>query len=467
MSELWQASAAVIAARVRGRETSAREEAEAALSRLDAVNGPLNAVVQRTDESALSAADAVDAAVARGEDPGPLAGVPVTVKVNVDQAGFATTNGLTLQKDLVAEHDNPVVANLKRAGAVIVGRTNTPAFSLRWFARNALHGNTLNPHDRTLTPGGSSGGAASACAAGIGAVAHGTDIAGSIRYPAYACNLHGLRPTLGRIPAANLSGPDRSMGALLTAVSGPLARTMEDVSLALRAMSAPDVRDPWQVPAPLEGPPVPRRVAYCPAPEGLALQPAVRAALDAAAAALEAAGWTVEEAAPPSFRESAALNLALWMAEFKAAGGEAKLEAEGDPDSMFVAPELMKIAAAGPITDPMAALQRRTTLLREWLLFLETFPVLLCPTSAETPFENHSDVASEADFARIYEAQLTQAGLPLTGLPGLNVATGSPGAPMGVQLVGRRYREDVLLEAGAAIAAASPAIAPLDPFAAG
>ncbi|MEM6745754.1 MAG: amidase family protein, partial [Pseudomonadota bacterium] len=217
--ELWQASAAVIAARVRARQTSAREEAEAALARLKAVNGEINAVVARTDETALAEADAVDASLARGEDPGPLAGVPVTVKINADQAGYATTNGLKLQKDLVAAEDNPVVSNLKRGGAVVVGRTNTPAFSLRWFARNSLHGTTLNPHDRRLTPGGSSGGAASACAAGIGAVAHGTDIAGSVRYPAYACNLHGLRPTLGRVAAANFSGPDRSMGALLTAVS--------------------------------------------------------------------------------------------------------------------------------------------------------------------------------------------------------------------------------------------------------
>jgi len=139
---------------------------------------------------------------ARGEALGPLAGVPVTVKVNVDQAGFATTNGLKIQRNLIAAEDNPVVANLKKAGAVIIGRPNTQAFSLRWFTRNGLHGHTKNPHDPTLTPGGSSGGAAAAVAAGIGAIAHGTDIGGSIRYPAYACGVHGLRPTLGRVPTA-------------------------------------------------------------------------------------------------------------------------------------------------------------------------------------------------------------------------------------------------------------------------
>src|SRR5690606_17503647 len=146
-----------------------------------------NAVVREMPEEALAAARAIDAAIARGDDPGPLAGVPVTTKENVDQQGFATTNGLRLQRDLVAREDSPVVANLRRAGAVIVGRTNTPAFSLRWFTRNSLRGHTLNPRNRAITPGGSSGGAAAAVASGIGAIGHGTDIGGSIRYPAYAC----------------------------------------------------------------------------------------------------------------------------------------------------------------------------------------------------------------------------------------------------------------------------------------
>ncbi|MEO0679282.1 MAG: amidase [Pseudomonadota bacterium] len=463
MTELWQASAGVIAARVRARETSAREEAEAALARLSAVNGALNAVVAVTEDEALAAADATDAALARGEDPGPLAGVPTTVKVNVDQDGQATTNGLTLQKDLVADQDNPVVANLKRAGASIVGRTNTPAFSIRWFCRNRLHGDTLNPHDAGITPGGSSGGAASACAAGIGALAHGTDIAGSVRYPAYACNLHGLRPTTGRVPAANFSGPDRTMGALLTAVSGPLARRIDDLRLGLEAMAAPDWRDPWHMPVPLVGPPLHKRAALCVAPEGLEVQPEVRAAVHGAAEVLEAAGWTVEEAEPPSLREAAALNMELWMADFGVAA-RPKLEAEGDPDAAFVAARLMEIA--GPDADAMAALQRRTGLIRRWQAFLERYPLLLTCSSAEAPFAAHSDLTSEADFARIYEAQLVQAGLPALGLPGLNVAVGRPGAPMGVQLTGPRFREDLLLEAGAVIEAAHPAITPVTPFAA-
>ncbi len=123
------------------------------------------------------------------------------LKVNVDQKGFATTNGVKLQRDLIAAVDSPVVANLRKAGAILLGRTNCPAFSFRWFTTNLLHGDTKNPRDPGITPGGSSGGAGAAVAAGIGHIAHGTDIAGSIRYPAYACGVHGLRPTLGRIPA--------------------------------------------------------------------------------------------------------------------------------------------------------------------------------------------------------------------------------------------------------------------------
>src|SRR3954468_7409227 len=183
MDDLWRLPAADLASLVRARKVSARDAALAALERLDAVNPAINAVVDHRPQDVLMQADAVDAAIARKEDPGLLAGVPVTVKVNIDQAGFATTNGVTLQRDLIAGRNSPVVDNLKKAGAVILGRTNTPAFSYRWFTTNLLHGDTYNPRDRSITPGGSSGGAGSAVAAGIGHIAHGTDIIGSIRYP--------------------------------------------------------------------------------------------------------------------------------------------------------------------------------------------------------------------------------------------------------------------------------------------
>lgn len=461
---LWRLSAAELAALVRSRQVSATEATRAALGRLAAVNPAINAVIAEMPEEALAAAAAVDAALAQGMDPGPLAGVPVTVKVNLDQKGHATTNGLRIQKDLVAEQDSPVVANLRRAGAVIIGRTNTPAFSLRWFTRNSLHGHTRNPRDPALTPGGSSGGAASAVTAGIGAIAHGTDIGGSIRYPAYACGVHGLRPTIGRIAAWNPSGPERAMGAQLMAVSGPIARTIADLRLGLAAMSQPDPRDPWWMPAPLQGPPLPRRAALCVAPEGMPVQAEVAAAVRDAGRRLEAAGWVVEEVAnTPPLAEPAQLQAMLWLAETRR-GLNAAIAREADPDATAVYGFMERLCPEPDLFAFQDALTRRATLLREWVLFLERFPVVLMPVSGELPFRDNSDSESFEGFQRIMAAQLPQVGLPLLSLPGLTVSTGLVGrAPVGVQLVGPRYREDVLLAAGEAIEAGGTPPAPVDP----
>src|SRR5256714_11932700 len=201
MQDLWRLSAADVASLIRSKKVSAKEAATAALARLDAVNPKINAVVDHKPSELLAEAAGIDAAIGRGEDAGPLAGVPVTVKVNIDQTGFATTNGLKLQRDAVAKSNSPVIDNLRKAGAVILGRTNCPAFSYRWFTTNLVHGDTKNPRDPGITPGGSSGGAGSAVAAGIGHIAPGTDIAGSIPYPAHAHGGHGPPPPAGPTPA--------------------------------------------------------------------------------------------------------------------------------------------------------------------------------------------------------------------------------------------------------------------------
>lgn len=463
MTDLWRLSATDLAARIRAKTVSATEVARDALARLDAANPRINAVVDHRPEQVLAEAAAVDAAMARGEDPGPLAGVPVTIKVNADQAGFATTNGLRLQKDLVAAQDSPVVANLRRAGAVVLGRTNTPAFSLRWFTRNSLHGHTRNPRDASITPGGSSGGAAAAVAAGIGAIGHGTDIGGSVRYPAYACGVHGLRPTLGRIPAWNATGAERHIGGQLMAVSGPIARTIADLRLSFAAMAARDIRDPWWVDAPLEGPPVAKRAALCLNPDGMAVQPAVTAALRDAARRLEAAGWVIEEADTPPLREPAALQAMLWLAESRR-GLNAALHREADPDASFVFAQMEALCPQPDLSAFMDGLQKRATFVRQWMEFFERFPLAITPVSGELPFRDQEDVESPEAFRRIMEAQLTQLGLPLMGLPGLAVTTGMVGSvPVGVQLLAGRYREDVLLHAGAVIEAAGVPASPVDP----
>ena len=331
MTETWRLPATELAALIRNRAVSAREVAKEALARLDAVNPRLNAIVAHRPDEVLAAADAVDATIARGENPGLLGGVPVTIKVNTDQVGHASTNGLRLQKDLIATEDSPVVSNFRRAGAVILGRTNTPAFSLRWFTNNQLHGGTKNPRDPGLTPGGSSGGAASAVASGMGQIGHGTDIGGSIRYPAYACGVHGLRPSLGRVPAWNPSGAERLIGPQLMAVSGPIARTIADIRLGLEVMSAPDARDPWYTPITMPGHPVSRKVALCLRPNGMSVAPEIIAALQDAAHRMEKAGYLVEEVKDtPSFREATDLQGKLWLGD-DFANFDALVQREGDP----------------------------------------------------------------------------------------------------------------------------------------
>jgi amidase len=464
MEGVWRLSAKELAALVKSKKVSAKEAALAALARLDAVNPSINAVVDHRPEDVLAQAAAVDAAIARGEDAGALAGVPVTVKVNIDQAGFATTNGLKLQRDAIARSNSPVVDNLRKAGAVILGRTNCPAFSYRWFTTNLIHGDTKNPRDPAITPGGSSGGAGAAVAAGIGHIAHGTDIAGSIRYPAYACGVHGLRPTVGRVAAFNAALPERSIGPQISAVSGPLARTIGDLRIALAAMSAPDMRDPWWVPAPLEGPAMPKRAALCLQPDGLEPVAEVKAAVADAAKRLERAGWVVEEiTATPPLREAAELQTKLWIGD----GYEAQLEAaerEGDPGALAcLRGNRAKVFPFDAMT-LSKVLTRRATLAREWLQFFETYSVLLMPVSGELPFPDGLDRRDDASFARVWRAQLTQIAIPFMGLPALTVSTGLVGrVPVGVQVVSGRFREDLCLLAGEAIEAGGTPSAPVDP----
>ncbi len=460
MAELWELSGGQIARLVRSKKESAVNVTKAHLDRLTAVNPKINAVVQEFPEEAMAAASKVDARIAEGEDPGPLCGVPVTIKVNVDQSGHATTNGLKILRDLVAEEDSPVVSNIRRAGGVIIGRTNTPAFSLRWFTNNDLHGQTLNPRDPAITPGGSSGGAAAAVASGICAMGHGTDIAGSVRYPAYACGLHGLRPSLGRVPAYNATAADRFIGAQLMAVSGPIARSIEDIRLSLQAMATSDPRDPWFTSSELDQGSFDKRAALAVAPEGMTVCREVQDALYDAADRLRDYGWHVEEVDCPPLRAAADINATLWMAETKLAAAE-MIQQEGEADSQFVYRQMAKDAGETDLKRLMSSLQARVGLIREWELFLRRHPVLLCPVSGELPFEQQLDVRSEKDFQQVFEAQLLQRALPTLGLPGLSVATGSVGTiPVGVQLISGRFREDILLAAGAAIESggASPAV---------
>jgi amidase len=464
--QLWRWDAADLAQAIRTRAISARDAVSAALDRLAAVNPRINAIVETLGDEALAAATDADEQLRRGEPLGPLHGVPVTVKVNTDQRGHATTNGIVAFRDVIAPDDAPVAANLKKAGAIIIGRTNTPAFSWRWFTDNDLHGATLNPWNSAITPGGSSGGAAAALAAGIGAVAHGNDIGGSIRYPAYACGLAGIRPSFGRVPSFNPSAPEeRPLSAQMMSVQGPLARRVRDLRLGLAAMAQFDPRDPWWVPAPLQGLPVARpiRVAVSADPGGLGVAPAVAAAIRQAAGWLAEAGYVVEEKEPPDFMAAVDAWRTILGTETRI-GMLPMIEKYGDKAVRHMARYFDKLTPSLDLPSFAKALASRSTLLRAWMLFFEEYPLVLVPVSCEPPFPAGHDQGDDDTLDRLVTAQRAQFPAACLGLPGISVPTGiAAGLPMGVQLIAGRFREDLLLDAAEIIEARAPMPTPLDP----
>jgi amidase len=464
--DLWRWDAVDLAAAIRTGKVSSREATESVLTRLEAVNPALNAVTVVMAEQARAAADRADAAVGRGEALGPLHGVPVTIKENVDQADAATANGVVAFKDLVARSDSPPVANWKRAGAVIVGRTNTPAFSLRWHTDNDLRGRTVNPWAPGRTPGGSSGGAAAALAAGIAPLAHGNDLGGSIRYPAYCCGVAGIRPTLGRVPAYNETAPEeRPLAHQIMSVQGPLGRRVRDVRLGLQAMAPRDPRDPWWAPASLEGPPVPApiRVALSIDPARQGTHPAVAAAVRAAGTALAGAGYAVEEVDPPAVDGVAGLWATLVVNEMRHATLP-YIRRHGGTDLNRTVDLMLAQTADVTLDAYMRALAERSRHLRDWMRFLERYPLVVGPVSTEPPFAVGFDVSDTETMARVLLAQRLLVAANLLGLPAVAVPTGlADGVPLGVQVLGSRYREDLCLDAAEAIEARHALPTPIDP----
>ena len=466
---IWRWSATRVAAAIRSREISAREALEASLSRMAAVNGKLNAVTVDLSDAARAAADRADRAVAAADAPlGPLHGVPVTIKENVDQRGCATTNGVVAFRDLIAPADCPAVANLKSAGAIIIGRTNTPAFSFRIDTVNDLRGRTYNPWSKAHTPGGSSGGAASSVAAGITPLAHGTDIAGSIRFPAYACGIAGIRPSFGRVPSYNpTQAAERSLSSQLMSVQGPLARTVADLRLGLAAMSARDARDPWWVPAPLDAAsPKPVRVAVVTAADDLAgskLHPHVSGAITKAARWLADAGYDIVDERTPGFTRAHELWFEMQLPEFR----EYMLpliEKEGDQCIRTAVRFMLENLPARDALPYMKALAERARLVRDWTGFLDRVPLVLAPVSSVPVYEQGFDVESAVRTAAVWRECATLMAIPVLGLPAAVVPVGvEDGLPIGVQLIGPRFREDWCLDAAAAIEARAGVPMPVDP----
>jgi amidase len=465
-NELWRWQACDLAHAIRTRQISSREAVTSCLERLDQVNPRINAVVDLLADEALEAADQADRAVCDGGVLGPLHGVPVTYKINMDYAGRATTNGIVAFKDNIAKSDNPAIANWRKAGAIGIGRTNVPPFSARFFTSNALHGRTLNPWNPGITPGGSTGGGAAAIAAGIGPLAHGSDRAGSIRYPAYACGILGLRPTIGRIPTFNSTSPaDPSMTTQITHSQGPLARTVRDLRLGFETMAVGDPRDPWWVP----GLPAsqrsaqPCRVALFAKNPGADMDPAVLDALRAAAGWLENAGYRVEEAEPPHFEEIARLFFTMVRSEERSTTTGA-IDRLGDDQLRRARASTMAYASELDYDGYIKAFGRRATILREWMLFLERYPLLLLPVSSLLPVPLDYDQEGDAAVARMLTAHHPMLAISMLGLPALAVPTApADDIPVGVQLVASRFREDTCLAAAEVIEARCPATTPIDP----
>jgi amidase len=464
---LWQRDGAELAQLIRLGAISSREAVEASLARLEAVNPKLNAVVLTLADEALAAADEADARQRHGEALGPLHGVPVAVKINVDQRGCPTDHGVVAFKDLVANEDNPVVANLRRAGAIIIGRTNAPAHSLRWFTDNELHGRTLNPWDPSFTPGGSSGGAAAAVAAGIVPIAHGNDIGGSIRYPAYCCGVAGLRPTTGRVPCFNAAWKASAMlwpiSAQLMAVQGPLARHVRDLRIAFAAMAVSDVRDPSCVEISASPKPAdPMRVALVVNPGGRGVHPAVAQATRNAAECLVRAGYAVDEVEPPGLLEAADLWPKLLLPDL-IEPFRPLLEMTGDDPikrALLLWGEVWPTADA---RDALAALGERYRLLHLWQEFLEKYPLVVMPVSTQPPFEIDMDLRDKTAAASMIVAQAPLLATSFLGLPAISIPTGlHQGLPTGVQIVAGRFREDLCFDAAECIEHQLPMPMPIE-----
>ncbi|GIH81109.1 amidase [Planobispora longispora] len=467
--ELWQLSATQLAAGIRTREISAVDVVESCLSRIDEVNPMLNALVDVRPEEALADARRADEAVAAGEALGPLHGVPVSTKLNTPQKGRLMSHGIAALAGATATEDDACIGALRGAGAILLGRSNVPAFSVRWFSTNDAHGRTLNPWSADHTPGGSSGGAASSLAAGMTPLAQGNDIGGSIRFPAACCGVVGIRPTVGLV--SNWMAPeDSSIEGPLTfqswAVQGPLGRNVADARLALQVMAGPDLRDPFGVPAlPEAAPPAgPVRVGLVRDVGLAAPHPSVDAALDDAARWLADAGYEVEELELPMLAEASRLWSLLLFEDMR----------PGLPGMLAMADEGLRVHMrhayeyAAELWGDKPGLEvyiqgwaRRATLITRLQELLGRDRILLTPVSAEPPFEQDADIDDPARGRAIVPAQWPMTALPVLGFPGVSVPAGlADGLPIGVQLIGGRFAEDVILDAAQAIEDRAPRLVP-------
>jgi len=438
----WSASA--LARALRAGELSSREVVDACLARIDVVNPSVNAVVQLVPERARSEADALDKLAASGHFKGPLHGVPITLKDSLDTAGIISTGGTLGRRDYVPQQDAPVVARLRAAGAVLLGKTNTPELTLSAETNNLIYGRSNNPYDLARSPGGSSGGAAAIIACGGSALELGSDTGGSIREPAHLCGITGIKPTSGRTPRSGHIVPYGGVFDSLTQI-GPMARYVEDLALALPIICGPDGRDPAVVPVALGDPgaiDVARlRVAWY-GDNGIVTPDAeIQRVVSEAAQALHAEVEVLDNRLLPGMRELVSLST-----EFResANAGVIKrlLKRYGTtrPGPDLAGYLTQKSLAASDHVDP-ALIEAIDEARGQALSFFEDYDAILCPPShalARPHGASHQDSFDDWSYGTIYN---------LLGWPGVSVRAGSSdgGLPVGVQIIAAPWREDIAL----------------------
>lgn len=465
---LWRMPAAAQAAAVRAGDVSAVELVDSHLDRIAEVNPQVNAVTQLLAERAREAAARTDRRRAAGEEPGPLAGVPFTVKETTPVEGVPTTFGVRRFRDLVAKADAPPVARLRAAGAVPIGHSNMPTLVLAGMhTRSELFGDTVNPWDGSRTPGGSSGGDAVAVATGMAPLGLGNDSGGSVRIPAQFCGVAALKPSTGRFPADHrvLSADDPGPASQMLVTDGPLARSVGDLRLAYEVLAGTDPRDPRAVPVPAYGEllPGPVPVAVVSDPGGQGVHPSVRGAVAAAADALRDAGYDVREVHDvPRMDEALEAYGRIAVTEFAPTWPVVRTLL-GEGGDRYVGMMMEKTSPVGA-EELMRLLGTWMSIRRSWAEFLHEYPLVLGPVFTEPPVEPGLESRDRAGWERVASGMRLCTVTSFVGVPAVAVPTGVvDGLPSGVQIVGRVFREDLCLGAAQEIEDRLGVLTPLDP----
>lgn len=466
MDDVADASAASLARRIREGELSPVTVVESTLDRIAARNDRTNAFVTVDEEGALAAAREAERALASGEPPGPLRGVPVAIKDLTDVAGLPTTRGSLLFADHVPDGSDPVVERLTDAGAVVVGKTNTPEFGIGVTTDNRIAGPTGTPFDPDRVAGGSSGGSGAALCDRLVPLAHGTDAGGSIRVPAAFCGVFGHKPTYGLVPY--VSRPDAFGTHTPFVHHGPMARTVEDAALALDVMAGPHPRDPFSVPgsgdylAAVDRPVDELRVAYSPGLGTYPVAPAVRDVLDDAVRELERAGAAVEAVDLDLGHDRHAVLDAFYTFARVAWGALFdRLERQGldprgdDRDRLRPYVREMVLDAEHPGTRELKRADAVRTDVYDGLVdCFGSYDLLVSATTATPPFP-HDEEPTTVDGERVerYRGWVLTQPYNLTGQPAASVPAGTTddGLPVGMQVAGPRFADDDVLAACAAL----------------